>query len=192
MNGKKVIVVVESRNISHIFRSVRRWKVKLGKLRDEGGVATEADLLAEYPVKQEDTDEPVIRPTRVRAKRPPVLKVEPNSDDEEPEEAETEDEDWKEDAGDQPARKRQRLYFDKEKIQYARELIDNDVSNKEMSLLLEMPVASVRRLKMKFLDGTEDGTIDDSEEHKKATKSRAATADDAEIDEDGKPNLDSI
>lgn len=190
MNGKKVIVVVESKIILHIFRSVQRWKVKLGKLKDEGGVATEADLLAEYPVKQEDTDEPVIRPTRVRAKRPPVLKVEPNSDEEEPEEAEIEDEDWKEDAEDQPARKRRRLYFDKERIQYARELIDNDVSIKEMSLLLEMSAASVRRLKMKILDETEDDTIDDNEEHKKTTKSSAATADDAEIDEDGKSNLD--
>lgn len=65
-----------------------------------------------------------------------------------------------------PKRKR-RAYMDREKVQYATELIENGLSNKEMSMLLEMSIACVRKLKTKILNGTAEELIDDSEEHYK-------------------------
>lgn len=65
----------------------------------------------------------------------------------------------------EPSRKKRRLFVDREKVQYATELIENKLSNKEMSLLLELSIACVRKLKMKILNGTVDELIDDSEEH---------------------------
>lgn len=82
--------------------------------------------------------------------------------------APTEDEDDDDEAQDttaNPARKKRRLYVDREKVQYAKELIENKLSNKEMSLLLEMSIACVRKLKMKILNGTVEELIDNSEEH---------------------------
>ena len=64
-----------------------------------------------------------------------------------------------------PAPKKRRLYFEREKVQYAKELIENKLSNKDMAMLLEMSIACVRKLKLKILDGTADELIDDSEEH---------------------------
>jgi len=69
-----------------------------------------------------------------------------------------------------PKRKR-RAYMDREKVQYARELIENGLSNKEMSMLLEMSIACVRKLKTKILNGTAEELIDDSEEHYKRVNS---------------------
>ena len=65
-----------------------------------------------------------------------------------------------------PKRKR-RAYLDREKVKYATELIENGLSNKEMSMLLEMSIACVRKLKSKILNGTAEELIDDSEEHYK-------------------------
>lgn len=65
-----------------------------------------------------------------------------------------------------PKRKR-RAYLNREKVQYATELIENGLSNKEMSMLLEMSIACVRKLKTKILNGTAEELIDDSEEHYK-------------------------
>ncbi|XP_070498653.1 chromosome partition protein Smc-like [Chironomus tepperi] len=71
-----------------------------------------------------------------------------------------------------PKRKR-RAYLDREKVQYATELIENGLSNKEMSMLLEMSIACVRKLKTKILNGTAEELIDDSEEHyKRVNKSQ--------------------
>lgn len=80
----------------------------------------------------------------------------------------------------EPSRKKRRLYVDREKVQYARELIDNKLSNKEMSMLLEMSIACVRKLKTKILNGTVEELIDNSEEHYtklEKTKNDVAVAD---------------
>lgn len=80
----------------------------------------------------------------------------------------------------EPSRKKRRLYVDREKVQYARELIDNKLSNKEMSMLLEMSIACVRKLKTKILNGTVEELIDNSEEHYtklEKTKNDVAAAD---------------
>ncbi|CAG9806146.1 unnamed protein product [Chironomus riparius] len=69
-----------------------------------------------------------------------------------------------------PKRKR-RAYLDRDKVQYATELIENGLSNKEMSMLLEMSIACVRKLKTKILNGTAEELIDDSEEHYKRVNS---------------------
>lgn len=85
-----------------------------------------------------------------------------------PRPAPIEDEDEDDEAQDtttSPARKKRRMYVDREKVQYARELLENKLSNKEMALLLELSIACVRKLKMKILNGTVDELIDDSEEH---------------------------
>ena len=44
-------------------------------------------------------------------------------------------------------------------------MIENKLSNKEMSMLLEMSIACVRKLKTKILDGTVNELIDNSAEH---------------------------
>jgi predicted transcriptional regulator len=76
-----------------------------------------------------------------------------------------------------PVQKKRRLYVDREKVQYARELIENQLSNKEMAMLLEMTIACVRKLKLKILNGTVDELIDDSEEHyTKVTKAKSTDA----------------
>lgn len=62
--------------------------------------------------------------------------------------------------------KRQRKpYYDYEKVQYATELMQNGLSNKEMSMLLELSIANVRKLKVNILNGTVDDLIDDSLDH---------------------------
>lgn len=94
-----------------------------------------------------------IRAAKVKIER----LVEEEEEDEEEEEAQNEET--------LPPRKKRRLYVDREKAQYAKELIDNKLSNKEMSMLLEMSIACVRKLKMKILNGTVDEMIDNSEEH---------------------------
>lgn len=63
-----------------------------------------------------------------------------------------------------PQRQR-RPFYDREKIEYAKELIENGLSNKEMSMLLELSIANVRKLKVNILKGTINELIDDSAEH---------------------------
>ncbi|KAG5681107.1 hypothetical protein PVAND_010570 [Polypedilum vanderplanki] len=65
------------------------------------------------------------------------------------------------------SKRKRKTYLNKEKVQYATELIENGLSNKEMSVLLEMSIACVRKLKQKISDGTVNELIDDSEEHYK-------------------------
>lgn len=134
-------------------RSVRRWKDKLGKTKGafkdrEETKEEEEEIDEEVEVKPE----PVKRSTRLTK---PKVEVEDDiiEEDGDPE------------AAAQPARKKRRLFVDREKAQYAKELIDNKLSNKEMSMLLEMSIACVRKLKMKILNGTVDELIDNSEEH---------------------------
>lgn len=130
-------------------------------------------MLDDTIVKQE-IDETVVKPTRLKR---PVRNIKPKEEpiDDEEGEAEDDDEDFSLETEAQPARKKRRIYVDKDKIQYARELIDNKLSNKEMSMLLEMSIACVRKLKMKILNGTVDELIDNSEEHyTKVEKSREA------------------
>jgi hypothetical protein len=65
-----------------------------------------------------------------------------------------------------PKQHRQRRpFYDREKIEYATELMQNGLSNKEMSMLLELSIANVRKLKVNILNGTVDELIDDSAEH---------------------------
>jgi predicted transcriptional regulator len=134
------------------FRSVRRWKDKLGKM-DEKDTIPDDDTEDEMLNK---SDTILQRPKREAALKVP--KVE-EDDDEYLDEVERPDE------SEEPKRKKRRLYVDREKVQYARELIENKLSNKEMSMLLELSLACVRKLKMKILNGTVEELIDDSEEH---------------------------
>lgn len=107
---------------------------------------------------EEEAAPPTKRPTRIKK-----LKVETFDEDVEDN---PDDEDFHgESETTVAARKKRRLYVDREKVQYARELIENKLSNKEMSTLLEMSIACVRKLKMKILNGTEDELIDNSAEH---------------------------
>lgn len=70
-----------------------------------------------------------------------------------------------------------RSNLSREKVQYAAELVENGLSNKEMSMLLEMSVACVRKLKTKILNGTAEELIDDAEEHYKNINSDETGAD---------------
>lgn len=63
-----------------------------------------------------------------------------------------------------PKRQR-RLYYDSEKVKYAIELMQNGLSNKEMSMLLELSIANVRKLKVNIINGTVDELIDNSAYH---------------------------
>lgn len=99
-----------------------------------------------------------VQPKRSVRKRQP--KIEQTDEDE----AENEEEILEEAQHSEAPRKR-RLYVDRAKVQYARELIENKLSNKEMSLLLELSIACVRKLKLKILNGTVDELIDNSEDH---------------------------
>jgi hypothetical protein len=93
------------------------------------------------------------------------VKVESFDEEETFEDHADDDEDFQEDSENQATRKKRRLYVDREKVQYARELIENKLSNKEMSMLLELSIACVRKLKMKILNGTAEELIDNSAEH---------------------------
>lgn len=64
-----------------------------------------------------------------------------------------------------PLPKKRKFFVDRDKVEYARELIENKLSNKDMSLLLEMSIACVRKLKMKILNGSVDELIDNNEEY---------------------------
>jgi transposase len=64
-----------------------------------------------------------------------------------------------------PPRKKKKFTVDREKVDYARELIENKLSNKDMSLLLEMSIACVRKLKTKILNGSVEELIDNNEEY---------------------------
>jgi hypothetical protein len=156
-------------------RTVRRWKDKLSKLKDE----------TENSIQEGDETEEQARPARpVRLRK---LKMETLEDDVEEDNVD-EDEDFHEDSETTPAaRKKRRLYVDREKVQYARELIENKLSNKEMSMLLEMSIACVRKLKMKILNGTVDELIDNSAEHYTKlgkVKEEAASSGTVKIDPD--------
>lgn len=61
--------------------------------------------------------------------------------------------------------RQRRPFYDREKIEYATELIQNGLSNKEISILLELSIANVRKLKFNILNGTTEELIDDSIEH---------------------------
>lgn len=138
--------------MNYNFRSVRRWKDKLGKLKNENASIEDAS--------QDEIDgEQEILETKPQLRRVPASKR-PTIDDEY---VEGEEENIEEATG--PAPKKRRMLVDREKAQYAKELIDNKLSNKEMSMLLEMSIACVRKLKMKILNGTVDELIDNSEEH---------------------------
>lgn len=76
-----------------------------------------------------------------------------------------------------PAPKKRRLYVDREKVQYATELIENGMSNKEMSRLLDLTIACVRKLKLKILNGTAEELIDNSEQHYTSLGKKRTNAD---------------
>lgn len=118
-------------------RTVRRWKDRLTKMEDDTSII-DVNMQDEEKIKTE-TD------------------YESNNIIEQ---GALEDDEIK------PKRKR-RAYLDREKVQYATELVENGLSNKDMSMLLEMSIACVRKLKMKILNGTVEELIDDSEEHYK-------------------------
>lgn len=139
-------------------RSVRRWKEKLSKVKDEPSPAADKSLNEEN-FGQPEPSPPPKRPVRVKR-----VRVEPEDDEKEYFEGQ--------ETSTESSRKKRRLYVDKEKVQYARELIENKLSNKEMSLLLEMSIACVRKLKTKILNGTVDELIDNSEEHYSSLEKR--------------------
>lgn len=97
-----------------------------------------------------------------------------------------EEEDEAEDSSAQPIKKKRRLYVDREKVEYAKELIENKLSNKEMSTLLEISIACVRKLKTKIYDGTVEELIDDSEEHYNKISKLATEPETVRIDTDSK------
>lgn len=100
------------------------------------------------------------KPVANKSTRPKrAVKREPISDDEETDE--------QPEAEAEPVRKRRGFFLDREKIDYARELMDNRLTNKEMSELLELSIACVRKLKSKILDGTAEELVDNAEEHYK-------------------------
>lgn len=128
-------------------RSVRRWKDRLAnETKSENN---------EHDYEETDNAPRTMKTTRRS------VKVEPDS--------QQEDEDlyYEEPQAEQTAQrtKKRKLFVDREKVEYARELIENKMSNKEMSKLLELTIACVRKLKMKILNGTVEELIDDSEEH---------------------------
>lgn len=128
-------------------RSVRRWKDRL---------ANEMKIEADY--EQVETEK---GPTK-HSKR--AVTVKPKVE----QSLQQEDEDiyYEEALPEQTSLpKKRKLFVDREKVEYARELIENKMSNKEMSKLLELTIACVRKLKLKILNGTVDELIDDSEEH---------------------------
>jgi hypothetical protein len=131
----------------------------------------------------EQVQQPQKRPVRNKK-----VKLETLDDDIEDNDNVDDDEDFHEDSETTPAaRKKRRLYVDQEKVQYARELIENKLSNKEMSMLLEMSIACVRKLKMKILNGTVDELIDNSAEHytkMDKVKEEAASGTSVKIDPD--------
>lgn len=167
-------------NQSIFFRSVRRWKDKLSKIKNEESEAAELNESIESTIKDEDDeeDEQPLKPLK-RSLRSIKPKLEPVDDEDEA------DEDVNEPTA-QPARKKRRLYVDREKVQYAKELIDNKLSNKEMSMLLEMSIACVRKLKAKIQNGTVEELIDNSEEHytKVGRKVKSEAAEGEKIDPD--------
>jgi predicted transcriptional regulator len=145
-------------------RSVRRWKERLNKLAS--APPSENDETLNIPKKWHP--ERNLRAKAIKVKR----EVEENDDDEEDTEPE------------KPAPKKRKMFVDREKVQYARELIDNKLSNKEMSTLLEMSIACVRKLKMKILNGTVEELIDNSEEHY-ASLTRQNDDEEVEMNPDG-------
>lgn len=127
-------------------RSVRRWKDRLAnETRSDNNEHNYEDSVTEG-----------------RAKRAPKRAIEfDQSSQQEDEEI------YYEEAPPEhtPLPKKRKLFVDREKVEYARELIENKMSNKEMSKLLELTIACVRKLKLKILNGTVEELIDDSEEH---------------------------
>lgn len=91
------------------------------------------------------------------------LEIELKTENVDEELAGDQDEQEQEEIGQGP--KKRRLYVEREKIEYAKELIENQLSNKDMSLLLEMSIACVRKLKTKILNGTVDELINNDEEY---------------------------
>lgn len=61
--------------------------------------------------------------------------------------------------------RQRRPFYNREIIEYATELIQNGLSNKEMSTLLELSIANVRKLKFNIGNGTINELIDDSIEY---------------------------
>jgi transposase len=140
---RKNLKIPEISNILKISeRTVRRWKKR-------------ATTHPEEDDNDENDDEEDVENLGEQTIEPHDIKKEEMSD---------EMNDDVEDVGDRKKRKR-KIYLDREKVQYASELIENGLSNKEMCMLLKMSIACVRKLKMKILNGTAEELIDDSEEH---------------------------
>jgi hypothetical protein len=157
-----------------LFRSVRRWKDKLSKVKDEPDEASYSGTASISPR--------VKLSRALRAKRPYLVE---NDESAKETEEEVEDKYFIQETA--PVQKKRRLYVDREKIQYARELIENQLSNKEMAMLLEMSIACVRKLKLKILNGTVEELIDDSEEHyTKVTKAKSTFMDTSNWKDEGK------
>lgn len=170
-----------------VFRSVRRYKEKLENTNDE--IETLDNKAEDSYTGDDDDDEDVKHTVRTRSarlmKRPIVDEpVEDEKDVKEENEDEKQDEDEDSDEAKEakagPSKRWKRALYDKEKIEYASQLIENRMSNKEMALLLEMSIASLRKLKRKIIEGTADELIDRTEEH--YTQLNNTSVDDSEFD----------
>lgn len=123
----------------------------------------------------EDEDKDVVikyevvkRPVRASARsqvRSSIKEVEDDVEEEEREADEAQELEGNEGEVEPAPKKIKRGYLDREKIEYAKELMDNKLSNKEMMVLLQVSTTVLRKLKKKILDGTADDLIDNSEEH---------------------------
>ncbi|CAO1408741.1 unnamed protein product [Diamesa hyperborea] len=148
---KKKLKIIEISEILKISeRSVRRWKDRLSKMPKENGSVIIPP--APVPVKK-------LR-SSTRTKNESSI----NNDDVDDEESPP-----------KPASKKRKLVIDREKLQYAKELFQNQLSFKEMAKLLDMSIGLVRRLKKKILDNTIEELIDPSLD---ATKPSCSPVDD--------------
>lgn len=94
------------------------------------------------------------------------LSKNPELTEEEDEETSVEDPPPREQEETVNKKKRQRkIYYDRDKVKYAVELINNGLSNKEISMFLELSIANVRKLKSNIINGTLSNIIDDSQYH---------------------------
>lgn len=116
-------------------RTVRRWKERLDKVAQEC-----------------EGDEKTADESEAATSNLPIKDEDPSEDQQH------------EESSFLPPKKR-KFTIDREKVEYAKELVENKLSNKDMSLLLEMSIACVRKLKTKILNGTEEELIDNDEEY---------------------------
>lgn len=138
---KKKLKIVEISEILKISeRSVRRWKDRLSKMPKENGSVI------------------IIPPTPIPTKK---LRSSTRSKNESSINNDDVDDD-KDESTPKPTSKKRKLVIDREKLQYAKELFQNQLSFKEMAKLLDMSIGLVRRLKKKILDNTIEELIDPS------------------------------